>query len=135
MYKVKIVINGVLREMTINGNNAIEVQQIITNMYSGVGRNRNNRYKESVKIMITSKEGKVEIIGKKEDVTADLSYIFNILIEHIGEDTTKEMIRVAYEVVTEDSESKIKKESDKELKEVLKRDLPENLSKILLELI
>ena len=23
--------------MTINGNNAIEVQQIITNMYSGVG--------------------------------------------------------------------------------------------------
>ena len=37
MYKVKIVINGVLREMTINGNNAIEVQQIITNMYSGVG--------------------------------------------------------------------------------------------------
>lgn len=37
MYKVKIVINGVLREMTINGNNAIEVQQIITNMYSVVG--------------------------------------------------------------------------------------------------
>lgn len=37
MYKVKIVINGVLREMTINANNALEVQQIITNMYSGVG--------------------------------------------------------------------------------------------------
>lgn len=85
--------------------------------------------------MIKSKEGKVEIIGKKEDVTADLSCIFNILIEHIGEDTTKEMIKVAYEVVTEDSECKIKKESDKELKEILKRDLPENLSKILLELI
>lgn len=50
MYKVKIVLNGVLREMTINGNNAIEVQQIITNMYSGVGRSRNNRYKESVKM-------------------------------------------------------------------------------------
>lgn len=29
--------------MTINANNAIEVQQIITNMYSGVGRCRNNR--------------------------------------------------------------------------------------------
>lgn len=85
--------------------------------------------------MIKSKEGKVEIIGKKEDVTGDLSCIFNILIEHIGDDETKEMIRVAYEVVTEDSESKIKKESDKELKEVLKRDLPKNLSKILLELI
>lgn len=85
--------------------------------------------------MIKSKEGKVEIIGKKEDVVADLSYIFDILIKHIGEDTTKEMIKVAYEVVTEDSESKIKKESDKELKEVLKRDLPEDLAKILLELI
>lgn len=38
MYKVKIVINGVLREMTINANSTIEVQQIITNMYSGVGQ-------------------------------------------------------------------------------------------------
>ena len=85
--------------------------------------------------MITSKEGKVKIIGKKVDVTADLSYIFNILIKHIGDDETKEMIRVAYELVTEESESKIKKESDKELKEVLKRDLPEDLAKILLELI
>ena len=37
MYKVKIVINGVLREMTINGNNAIEVQQTIPNTYSAVG--------------------------------------------------------------------------------------------------
>ena len=128
MYKVKIVINGVLREMTINGNNAIEVQQIITNMYSGVGRSRNNRYKESVKIMIISKAEKVVVM-------ADLSCIFDMLIKHIGEDETKEMIRVAYEVVTEDSESKIKKEPDKELKEIIKRDLPEDLAKILLELI
>lgn len=64
--------------------------------------------------MITSKGGKVKIIG---------------------EDETKEMLKVAYEVVTEDSESKIKKVSDKELKEVIKRDLPEDLAKILLELI
>ena len=85
--------------------------------------------------MIKSTDGKVEILGKKVDVTADLSCIFNILIKHIGDDETKEMIRVAYEVVTEDSESKIKKESDKELKEVLKRDLPEDLAKILSELI
>lgn len=85
--------------------------------------------------MITSKGGKVEIIGKKEDVVADLSSIFDTLIKHIGDDETKEMIRVAYEVVTEDSESKIKKESDKELKEILKRDLPEDLAKILLKLI
>lgn len=85
--------------------------------------------------MITSKEGKVEIIGKKEDVVADLSCIFDMLIKHIGEDETKEMIKVAYEVIKEDSEYKIKKVSSKELKEILKRDLPENLSKILLELI
>lgn len=85
--------------------------------------------------MITSKGGKVEIIGKKEDVVADLSSIFDILIKHIGDDETKEMIRIAYEVVTEDSESKIKKESYKEIKELIKRDLPEDLSKILLELI
>lgn len=85
--------------------------------------------------MITSKGGKVEIIGKKEDVVADLSSIFDILIKHIGDDETKEMIRIAYEVVTEDSECKIKKVSEKELKEILKRDLPEDLAKILLELI
>lgn len=85
--------------------------------------------------MIKSKEGKVVIIGKKEDVAADLVCIFNSLIKHIGEDETKEMIKVAYEVVTKDSESKIKKVSDKELKEVLKRDLPEDLANILLQLI
>ena len=85
--------------------------------------------------MIKSKEGKVEIIGKKEDIAADLGCIFNNLIKCIGEDETKEMIRIAYEVVTEDSKSKIKKESDKELKEILKRDLPDDLAKILLELI
>lgn len=85
--------------------------------------------------MIKSSKGIATIIGKKEDVTADLSCIFDILIEHIGDEETKEMIRDAYEVVTEDSKSKIKKESDKELKEVLKRDLPEDLAKILLELI
>ena len=85
--------------------------------------------------MITSKGGKVEIIGKKEDVTADLSCIFNILIEHNGDDETKEMIKVAYEVVTEYLESKIKKETYKEIKDIIKRDLPEDLAKILLEII
>lgn len=85
--------------------------------------------------MITSKGGKVEIIGKKEDVVADLSSIFDTLIKHIGDDETKKMIKVAYEVITEYSECKIKKVSDKELKEILKRDLPEDLAKMLLELI
>lgn len=51
--------------------------------------------------MITSKGGKVEIIGKKEDVIADLSSIFDILIKHIGEDETKEMIKIAYEAIKE----------------------------------
>lgn len=37
MYKVKIVIDGLLREMTINANSSVEVQNIITNMYgSGI---------------------------------------------------------------------------------------------------
>lgn len=37
MYKVKIVIDGLLREMTINANSSVEVQNIITNMY-GTGK-------------------------------------------------------------------------------------------------
>ena len=82
--------------------------------------------------MIKSSKGKVEIIGKKVDVTSELSFIFDTLIRHIGEDETKEIIRVAYEVVTKDSECNINK---KEIKEILKRDLPEDLAKILLELI
>lgn len=85
--------------------------------------------------MIKSSKGIATIIGKKEDITADLGCIFNILIKQIGEDETKEIIKVAYEVVTKDSESKIKKVSDKELKEILKRDLPEDLANILLQLI
>lgn len=72
---------------------------------------------------------------KQVDVVADLSCTFDIIIRYNGEDKTKEMIRDAYEVVTEDSECKIKKVSSKELKEVLKRYLPEDLAKILLELI
>lgn len=85
--------------------------------------------------MITSKGGKVKIIGKKEDVVADLSSIFDTLIKHIGEDETKEMIKIAYEAIKEYRESKINKITSKELKEILKRDLPEDLAKILLELI
>ena len=85
--------------------------------------------------MIKSSKGITIIVGSKEEVATDLSVIFGELIKTIGEDETKEMIRIAYEVLIEDSESKIKKESDKELKEVLKRNLPEDLAKILLELI
>ena len=85
--------------------------------------------------MIKSSKGITTIVGRKTEVATDLSVIFGELIKTIGEDETKEMIRIAYEVLIEDSESKIKKESDKELKEVLKRNLPEDLAKILLELI
>ena len=35
MYKVKIVINGVIKEITINAKDSIEVNSIITNMYGG----------------------------------------------------------------------------------------------------
>ena len=85
--------------------------------------------------MIKSSKGITTIVGRKYEVATDLLVIFGELIKIIGEDETKEMIRIAYEVVTEDSECKIKKESDKELKEIIKRDLPEDLAKNLLELI
>lgn len=35
MYKVKYSINGVLREITINANDAIQAQTMFTNMYGG----------------------------------------------------------------------------------------------------
>ena len=85
--------------------------------------------------MIKTENGKIEIIGKIYEVCSDLGVIFNTLIETIGEKRTKELIKIAYEVVTEDSESKIKKVSNKELKEILKRDLPEELANILCSLL
>lgn len=33
MYKVKYVIDGVVKEMTVNANDAITAQNLITNMY------------------------------------------------------------------------------------------------------
>lgn len=33
MYKVKIVIDGLVKEITVNANLSFEVQNIITNMY------------------------------------------------------------------------------------------------------
>ena len=37
MYKVKIVIDGLVKEITVNANSSVEVQNIITNMY-GTGK-------------------------------------------------------------------------------------------------
>ena len=34
MYKGKIVIDGLVKEITVNANSSVEVQNIITNMYS-----------------------------------------------------------------------------------------------------
>ena len=82
--------------------------------------------------MIKSSKGKITIVGRKEEVASDLSVIFGALIKQINEDETKKMIRFSYEAV---KEYKINKITTKELKEVLKRDLPEDLAKILLELI
>lgn len=77
--------------------------------------------------MIKIKEGKVEIIGKKEEIGTDLALIFDSLIKIIGEDETKKMIKYSYEAL---------KDLDKELdKEIIKKDLPDDLAKILLELI
>ena len=33
MYKVKIVIDGLVKEITVNANSSFEVQNIIINMY------------------------------------------------------------------------------------------------------
>lgn len=33
MYKVKIVIDGLVKEIAVNANSSFEVQNIITNMY------------------------------------------------------------------------------------------------------
>lgn len=85
--------------------------------------------------MIKSSKGKTTIVGRKIEVATDLSIIFGELIKIIGEDETKKMIKYSYEAIKECSESKIKKETDKEIKEIIKRDLPEDLAKILLELI
>ena len=37
MYKVKIVIDGLVKEITVNANSSVEIQNIITNMY-GTGK-------------------------------------------------------------------------------------------------
>lgn len=37
MYKVKIVIDGLVKEITVNANSSFEIQNIITNMY-GTGK-------------------------------------------------------------------------------------------------
>lgn len=34
MYKVRISIDGIIKEMTVNANDAYTAQQIVTNMYS-----------------------------------------------------------------------------------------------------
>ena len=78
--------------------------------------------------MIKSSKGKIIIVGRKEEVATDLSVIFGELIKTIGEDETKKMIKYSYEAVKECKENKI-------IKEIIKRDLPEDLAKILLELI
>ena len=37
MYKVKIVIDGLVKEISVNANSSVELQNIITNMY-GTGK-------------------------------------------------------------------------------------------------
>ena len=85
--------------------------------------------------MIKSSKGITTIVGSKEEVATDLAVIFGGLIEQINEDETKKMIRFSYEAVKECKENKINKIITKDLKEILKRDLPEDLAKILLEII
>ena len=78
--------------------------------------------------MIKSNKGKITIVGRKSEVATNLALIFESLIEIIGEDETKKMIKYSYEAVKECKENK-------NIKEIIKRDLPEDIAKILLELI
>lgn len=82
--------------------------------------------------MIKSSRGKVEIIGKKADVTADLACIIDTLIKNIGKYETKEIIKIAYEIIEDE---KIEENCTEELKKMIKEKLPKEISKILLELI
>ena len=137
MYKVKIVINGVLREMTINANTAIAVQQIITNMYSDVGRSRNNRYKESVK-MILSYGNNYKVKGRPSEIAGELGVIFNIIYEKLGESELRFMVKNALDVVIKENKAEVRKEQikkKKELEKKLKQDLPEEIANILCSML
>lgn len=83
--------------------------------------------------MIKSKEGKVEIIGKREELAADLSFIFKTIKNEFGKEELKQMIKFGYKSI--ETIEKIEKDEEQEIKKIIKRDLPEDLAKILLELI
>ena len=88
--------------------------------------------------MIKVNKQNVEIEGKENIICAELGMIFNSLYEQIGEKRTKQMIKIAIDTVCEENKKDYVKAhfiKKKELKEVLKRDLPEDLAKILLEII
>ena len=84
--------------------------------------------------MIKTENGNIEIIGKCNEVCADLGVIFKTLIETIGEKRTKEMIKIAIDAVSEENK-KVHFIKKKELKNKLKQDLPEELAKFLCSLL
>ena len=88
--------------------------------------------------MIKVNKQNVKIKGKENIICAELGMIFNSLYEQIGEKRTKQMIKIAIDAVCEENKKDYVKThfiKKKELKEVLKRDLPEDLAKILIQLI
>lgn len=88
--------------------------------------------------MIKTENGKIEIIGKSDEVCSDLGVIFNTLIETIGEKRTKEMIKIAIDTVCEENKKdrvKVNFIKKKELKNKLKQDLPEEIADILCSLL
>lgn len=88
--------------------------------------------------MIKVNKQHIEIEGKENIICAELGMIFNSLYEQIGEKRTKQMIKIAIDAVCEENKKDYVKEhfiKKKELKNKLKQDLPEELAKILCELL
>ena len=88
--------------------------------------------------MIKVNKQNIEIEGKENIICAELGMIFNSLYEQIGEKRTKQMIKIAIDTVCEENKkdyAKVHFIKKKELKNKLKQDLPEELAKILSELL
>ena len=88
--------------------------------------------------MIRVNKQNIEIEGKENIICAELGMIFNSLYEQIGEKRTKQMIKIAINTVCEENKKdyiKVHFVNKKELKNKLKQDLPEELAKILCELL
>lgn len=83
--------------------------------------------------MIFVNKTEVKIEEKECNIAVELGMIFYNLIQNIGIKRTKLMIDTALDIVIEESGKQIKYKE--ELKEHMRRDLPNDLAEILCDLI